>query len=71
MNSAVVVERYEMRYGFEENRFFGLFTSMQAWEAYCQRKGITITRPDGHYRLSTQYDDSTYNYAAREVSFIE
>lgn len=69
--TAVVVERYEQRYGFEENKFFGLFTSMQAWETYCQRKGITISRPDGEYRNKTHYNDDTYTYNAKEVSFIE
>lgn len=71
MTTPVVVEYFEDRYGFEENRFFGLFTSMQAWESFCQSKGITIKRPDGVLALRTHYYDGTYTYNAKEVDFIQ
>lgn len=71
MSKPVVVEYYEARYGFEENRFFGLFTSKASWENYCQHKGITIQRPDGVFNLCDRYNDDTYVYNAKEVDFIQ
>lgn len=71
MNKPVVVEYFEDRYGFEENRLFGLFTSLAAWENFCNQKGITIRRPDGEFRLRNHYSDVTYIYNAKEVDFIQ
>jgi len=71
MSKPVVVEYFEDRYGFEENRFFGLFTSKASWENYCQHNGITIRRPDGVFSLRDHYNDGTYTYNANEVDFIQ
>ena len=71
MDKPVVVTCYEQRYGFVDNRFFGIFTSIKSWENYCQNKGIIIIHPDGVYRFENRYHDDTYTYNAKEVDFIQ
>lgn len=69
-STAVIVEHYEQRYGFEENRFFGLFTSFEAWELYCNDNNIKIIEPcEIITRKRYQSDEFVYN--AHEVSFIQ
>lgn len=67
----VIVEFFEHQYGHEENRFFGLFTSMKAWFEYCHEHEITVSFIDDNICSRYNFYTDKYSYNAKEVEFLK
>lgn len=62
----VVVEYYEMQYGYEERRIFKAFKNISAFEEYCASNGIRILKG----AFGTTYSDDTYYYNVKHVECL-
>ena len=69
--SVVIVEHFEHRYGYEENRFFGVFSSLAAFHEYCEENSITVSLIDDNFGCRYSYYNDEFSYQVKEVEFIK